>query len=200
MLAIGMAVTLFLFACGVLLSSVSVGAETIAEHPGAIKAQGKPLTLLGNPVQVGAKAPSFEAVDNSMKPRKLDEFAGKVVVIVSVPSLDTKVCDIETRRFNQEAGKLGKDVVILTLSMDLPFAQKRWCGAAGIDAITTLSDYRERSFGTAYGLLIKENKLLARAVVVVDREGTVRYVQVVDELSHEPDYEAALAAARKAAE
>jgi thiol peroxidase len=115
-----------------------------------------------------------------------------------VPSLDTPVCDLQTRRFNQEAARLGPDVQILTISMDLPFAQKRWCGAAGIERVTTLSDHREASFGTAYGVLIKELRLLARAVFVVDKDGVVRYVQIVPELSREPDYEAALAAAKAA--
>jgi thiol peroxidase len=110
--------------------------------------------------------------------------------------LDTEVCSIETRRFNQEAAGLGGDVVIVTVSMDLPFAQKRWCGAAGVDRVVTLSDHRDASFGMAYGVLIKEVRLLARAVFVVDRAGVVRYVQLVPELGREPDYEAALAAVR----
>ena len=107
------------------------------------------------------------------------------------------MCDTETRRFNQEAGKLGPDVVILTISMDLPFAQKRWCGAAGVDKVKTLSDHREASFGTSYGVLIKELRLLARVVFVVDREGTIQYIQVVNELTKELDYEAVLSAVRK---
>ncbi|MBW2640150.1 MAG: thiol peroxidase, partial [Deltaproteobacteria bacterium] len=120
----------------------------------------------------------------------LSSFRGKICVISSVPSLDTPVCDMETRRFNQEAGKLSAEVQMLTISMDLPFAQKRWCGAAGVDNVVTLSDHRNASFGTAYGVLIKELRLLARSVFVVDREGIIRYIQMVNEISEEPDYDA----------
>jgi thioredoxin-dependent peroxiredoxin len=177
----------------------ATGAADLPERSGVIKAQGKPLTLIGNELKVGQKAPAFSAADTSMKMRGLEEWAGKVVVISSVPSLDTGVCDRQTRRFNQEAGKLGPGVAILTISLDLPFAQKRWCGAAGVEALTTLSDYRERAFSVAYGLLIKETKLIARSVIIIDRQGVVRYIQIVDELSHEPDYDAALAAVKKVA-
>jgi thiol peroxidase len=128
---------------------------------------------------------------------KLSSFRGKICIICSVPSLDTPVCDMETRRFNEEAGKLGDDVVILTISMDLPFAQKRWCGAAGVDKVITLSDHREGTFGTAYGVLIKELRLLARAVFVVGREGTIQYIQLVKELTEEPDYDTVLDAVNK---
>jgi len=120
-----------------------------------------------------------------------------VCVISSVPSLDTPVCDIETRRFNEEAGTLGSDVVVLTVSMDLPFAQQRWCGAAGVTNVQTLSDHRDASFGRSYGVLIKELRLLARAVFVVDRGGTIQYIQVVNEIAEEPDYESVLAAVNK---
>jgi thiol peroxidase len=119
-----------------------------------------------------------------------------VVVISAVPSLDTPVCDMETRRFNSEAAKLSDDIVILTISMDLPFAQKRWCGAAGVDKVVTLSDHREAEFGKAYGVLIKELRLLARAVFVIDAEGVVRYVQLVNEVAEEPDYDAVISAAK----
>ena len=118
-------------------------------------------------------------------------------MISSVPSLDTPVCDAQTRRFNEEATSLGDDVVVLTISMDLPFAQKRWCGAAGVDKVVVLSDYRSGEFGRAFGVLIKELRLLARAVFVVDRDGTVRYIQIVDEITNEPDYDAALAAVKQ---
>jgi thiol peroxidase len=120
-----------------------------------------------------------------------------VCIISSVPSLDTPVCDTETRRFNEEAGKLGDEVVILTVSMDLPFAQKRWCGLAGVDKVTTLSDHRDAAFGKAYGVLIKELRLLARVVFVVDREGRIQYIQLVKELTEEPNYEAVLDAVKK---
>lgn len=170
---------------------------TMKERSGIITVEGKPLTLLGEERKVGDKTPDFEVLDNDLSPVKFSSFKGKVCIISSVPSLDTSVCDAETRRFNQEAGKLGPDVVILTISMDLPFAQKRWCGAAGVDRVKTLSDHREASFGTSYGVLIKELRLLARVVFVVDREGTIQYVHLVKELTKEPDYEAVLSAVRK---
>jgi thiol peroxidase len=158
--------------------------------------KGNPLTLVGNEVKVGQPAPDFEVIANDMSSVKLSSFRGKVCIICSVPSLDTSVCDMETRRFNEEAGKLGSDVVVLTISMDLPFAQKRWCGAAGVKNVQTLSDHRDASFGKAYGVLIKELRLLARAVFVLDRDGIIRYMQIVDELTNEPDYETALDAAK----
>jgi thiol peroxidase len=160
------------------------------ERTGIITMKGNPLTLIGKEVKVGDPAPDFEVLDNDLSPVKLSSFRGKVCVISSVPSLDTPVCDMETRKFNQEAGKLNADVQILTISMDLPFAQKRWCGAAGVDKVVTLSDHRNASFGTAYGVLIKELRLLARCVFVVDREGIIRYIQMVKEITEEPDYEA----------
>jgi thioredoxin-dependent peroxiredoxin len=168
----------------------------MSERPGAVTLQGKPLTLLGSEVKAGDKAPDFYTLDNGLSPVNLTNYQGKVVIISSVPSLDTPVCDLETRRFNDEAAKLGKDVVILTISMDLPFAQKRWCGAAGVTHVTTLSDHKDASFGLGYGVLIKELRLLARAVFVVDRQGGIRYVELVKEMTSEPDYDAALAAAK----
>jgi thiol peroxidase len=166
----------------------------MGDRPSMVTMKGNPLTLVGNEPAVGQKAPDVTVVDNGLAPVKLSSFQGKVVVIASVPSLDTGVCDMETRRFNQEAAGLGPDVQILTLSMDLPFAQKRWCGAAGIKNLLTLSDHREAAFGTAYGVLIKELRLLARAVFVIDREGVLRYTQLVKEIATEPDYAAVLAA------
>ena len=124
-------------------------------------------------------------------------FKGKVVIVSSVPSLDTPTCDMETRRFNTEAAGLGDNVVILTVSTDLPFAQKRWCGAAGVDKVKTLSDHRETAFGQSYGVLIKELRLLARAIFVLDKNGVVKYVQLVKEISQEPDYAAVIAAVKK---
>jgi thioredoxin-dependent peroxiredoxin len=169
----------------------------MAERTGIITMHGNPLTLAGNEVKVGEKAPDFVVLDNSLNPVKLSSFRGKVVVISSVPSLDTPVCEIETKRFNEEAGKLGDDIVILTISMDLPFAQKRWCAAQGVKTVKTLSDHREASFGTAFGVLIEELRLLARVVFVIDREGTISYIQVVKEQGHEPDYDEVLKAARE---
>ncbi len=166
------------------------------EQKRIVTMKGNPLTLMGNEVKVGQPALEFELIANDMSSVKLSSFKGKVCIICSVPSLDTSVCDTETRRFNEEAGKLGSDVVVLTISMDLPFAQKRWCGASGVKNVQTLSDYREASFGKAYGVLIKELRLLARAVFVVDKDGIIRYIQIVNELTNEPDYGAALEAVK----
>ena len=150
------------------------------------------MTVLGDEVSVGEQGPDCEVLANDLSAVKLSSFRGKICIISSVPSLDTSVCDTMTRRFNEEAGKLGEDVVVLTVSMDLPFAQKRWCGAAGIENVQTLSDHRDGSFGRAYGVLIKELRLLARAVFVVDKDGVIQYKQIVPEMTDEPDYEAAL--------
>jgi len=170
----------------------------MAERTGAVTMKGNPLTLVGNEVKVGQKAPDAELAANDLSAVKLSSVCqGKVCVITSVPSLDTPVCDTETRRFNEAAGGLGKDVIIVTVSMDLPFAQKRWCGAAGVENVQTLSDYRGTDFGKAYGVLIKDLRLLARAVFVVDKAGTVRYVELVKEVTSEPDYDAALKAAKE---
>jgi len=167
------------------------------ERAGAITFKGNPLTLLGNEIKVGDGAPDCELMENDLSPVRLSSYRGKVCIFSSVPSLDTPVCDMETRRFNQEAGGLGDDVAILTISMDLPFAQARWCGAAGVDKVVTLSDHRDAAFGKAYGVLIKELRLLARAIFVVDREGVIQYIQLVKEMTEEPDYESVLAAAKK---
>jgi len=166
------------------------------ERNGIITFQGNPLTLIGKELKPGNAAPDFRVVDNGLAPVTLADFAGKIKILSAVPSLDTPVCDTETRRFNKEAAALPDKIVVLTVSMDLPFAQARWCGAAGIDRVKTLSDYQERSFAEAYGLLIKELKLLARAVFVVDTANVIRYVQIVPEITEEPDYEAALNAAK----
>lgn len=170
----------------------------MGERTGLITFQGSPLTLLGNEVKVGQKAPEAEVVANDLsivKPSALG--LGKVCILSSVPSLDTPVCDIQTRRFNEEIGKLGDRAAVLTVSMDLPFAQKRWCGAAGVKNVQTLSDHRAAAFGQAYGLLIKDLRLLARAVFVLDKQGTIRYVELVREVTSEPNYQAALEAARR---
>jgi len=167
------------------------------ERKGAVTLRGNPLTLVGDEIREGAPAPDVTLLDNDLKPVKLSDFRGKVLIVSSVPSLDTPVCDMETRRFNTEAAGLGGDVQVLTVSMDLPFAQKRWCGAAGVDKVKTLSDHREAAFGRAFGVLIQELRLLARSIFVVDREGIVRYVQHVKEVSQEPDYGAVIAAVKK---
>ena len=165
------------------------------ERPGIITMKGKPLTLVGHGVKVGDPAPDFTVVANDLSDFQFSSLQG-VCVISSVPSLDTPVCDIETRRFNDEAASLGAAVKLLTISMDLPFAQKRWCGAAGVANLKTYSDHREAAFGLAYGVLIKELRLLARAVFVVDQGGKLQHVQLVSEQTNEPDYEAVLQAVR----
>lgn len=167
------------------------------EKKGIVTMRGNPLTLVGEEVKVGNPAPDFIVLDNNLSPVKFSSYRDKICIISSVPSLDTPVCDIETRKFNEEAGRLGEDVVILTISMDLPFAQKRWCAAAGVNRVQTLSDHRDASFGTSYGVLIKELRLLARAVFLVDRKGILQYVQLVKEISKEPDYEEVLNALKK---
>lgn len=163
----------------------------------SITVRGNPKTLRGEALKVGDRAPDCRLQDNKLAPVKLSSFLGKICVICTVPSLDTPVCDMETRRFNEEAGRLGPDVAILTVSMDLPFAQKRWCGAAGVDRVTTLSDHLDASLGEAYGVLIEELRLLCRAVFVVDRKGIIRYIQIVKEMTEEPDYGAVLDAVAK---
>ncbi len=160
---------------------------------------GNPLTLVGAPQrQVGDPAPDFTVVANDLSEKHLTDFKEKVLILSVVPSLDTPVCDAQTRRFNEEAAKLP-NVKILTISADLPFAQARWCGAAGIDAVETLSDHRETSFGLAYGLLVKELRLLARAVLVLDHARNIVYQEIVPEMTNEVNFTAALEAAKSVA-
>jgi thiol peroxidase len=168
------------------------------ERLGAATFLGSPLTLVGPELKAGDKAPAFTVLTNDLKEFTLGGTAGRVRLISVVPSLDTPVCDAQTRRFNQEAANLGNNIAILTISMDLPFAQKRWCGAAGVDKVQTLSDHRDASFAPAYGTLIKELRLDSRAIFIVDANDTVRYVEYVKEVSEHPDYDAALAAAKGA--
>ncbi len=170
----------------------------MAETKNAITFKGNPLTLAGSTPKAGETAPDFEALGNDLSPIKLSAFKGKTLVICSVPSLDTPVCDTEVRKFNEQATSLGDDVAVLAISMDLPFAQNRWCRAAGVKNVQTLSDHNQADFGNAFGVLIIELRLLARAVFVVDKKGVIRYIEIVDELTNEPDYEAALKAAREA--
>jgi len=169
----------------------------MVERFGMVTMHGNPLTLVGDEIKVGQPAPDAVLLDNDLNPVALSAYRGKNLIIASVPSLDTPVCDLETRRFNAEAAKLSSEVVVLTISMDLPFAQKRWCGAAGVDHVKTLSDHQDAAFGLAYGMLIMELRLLARAIFVVDKSGVVRYVQLVKEASQEPDYAAVLEAVGK---
>ena len=167
------------------------------ERPGATTMKGNPLTLIGPELKAGEKAPDFKLVDNGLKNVTLADTGRNVRIISVVPSLDTPVCDAQTRRFNQEAANLG-DVAILTISMDLPFAQKRWCGAAGVDKVQTLSDHRDASFSQAYGTLIKELRIDSRAIFIVDAGDTIRYVEYVKEVGDHPNYDAALAATKGA--
>jgi len=171
----------------------------MGERSDLVTMQGAPVTLVGHEVKTGDEAPDFTCVDKDFKPVSFSAYRGKVVVIASVPSLETDVCSTETRRFNTEAAGLGEDVVVLAISMDLPFTQKRWCAASGVERVVTLSDYQEASFGEAYGVLIKGLRLLARAVFLVDRAGIVRLVHVVPEISKEPDYDTVLDAVRELA-
>ena len=168
------------------------------ERTGIITFLGGPLTLLGNPVEKGQKAPDFTVLDNELSPRTLADYKGKTLILSVVPSLDTGVCDLQTRRFNSEAAGLGAGVRILTISCDLPFAQARWCGAAGATQLETLSDYRDLSFGTTYGVVIKELRLLARSIFVINKDGVVTHTEIVPEVTHEVNFDAALAAARAA--
>ena len=167
------------------------------EREGAVLFKGNPATLLGAEVKVGDTAPDFQVVDNGLQPVTLATDAGKVRLITVVPSLDTPVCDTMTRQFNQQIADLPDSVAAYTISVDLPFAQKRWCGNAGIDKVQTLSDYQERSFGLNYGLLLQGLKLLARAVYVIDQNDKVVYAELVPEVTAEPDYAAALEAVKK---
>jgi len=172
--------------------------ERHVERPGATTLRGNPLTVLGPALKPGEKAPDFKAVDDSLKDVNLAGTGSGVRIFSVVPSLDTPVCDAQTKRFNEEAGKLP-DVKIYTISMDLPFAQKRWCGAYGVDHVKMVSDHRDGSFGEAYGTLIKDLRIMSRAIFVVDKDNVIRHVEYVKEVADHPDYEAALAAARAAA-
>lgn len=170
-----------------------------SERKGAVTMRGNPLTLVGPELEAGDKAPDFEVVDNGMKPVGLAASKGKTRIFSVVPSVDTPVCDLQTKRFNEEAGKLGDAVVVYTISADLPFAQGRWCGAAGAENVQLLSDHRSMSFGDAWGTHVKELRLDARAVFVVDPQDRIVHAEYVKEIANHPDYDAALAAARKAA-
>lgn len=162
------------------------------ERPEAVNFAGKMLTVVGPALKAGDKAPDFALVANDLSTKTMADFAGKTKIVSVVPSLDTGVCDRQTRKFNEVAAS-HPDTVVLTVSMDLPFAQKRWCGAAGVDKVHTLSDHRDGTFGAAWGTLIRDVRLLQRAVFVVDRDGVVKHAEYVVQTGTEPDYEAALA-------
>ena len=171
----------------------------VTERTGIIKYAGQEQTIVGDDIQVGQKAPNFTIQKNDWSLSKgMKVTARKVRIILSVPSLDTPVCDRETRRFNEEAGKLGKGIAVLVVSMDLPVAQKRWCGAAGVDQVMVLSDHQNAEFGEKYGVLVKERRTLRRAVFVVGRDDKIVYAAYMPSSSVEPNYEEALEAAKKA--
>ena len=165
------------------------------ERSAATTLRGNPLTVLGPELKAGDQAPDFQAIDNSLKPVTLATTGNGVRIFSVVPSLDTPVCEAQTKRFNDEAGKLP-DLTVYTISMDLPFAQKRWCGAFGVDHVKMVSDHRDGSFGQAYGTLIKDLRIMSRAIFVVDKSNTLRHVEYVKEVGDHPNYEAALAAAQ----
>jgi thiol peroxidase len=170
--------------------------QTPIERHGATTLKGNPLTVLGPELKEGDKAPDFQAIDDGLKPANLASTGHGVRIFSVVPSLDTPVCDAQTKRFNEEASKLP-DLSIYTFSMDLPFAQKRWCGAYGVDHIKMISDHRTGSFGENYGTLIKELHIHSRAIFVLDKDDTLKHVEYVKEVGTHPDYESALATAKK---
>ncbi len=170
----------------------------MTQTTGAVTFKGNPMTLTGTPLTVGQPAPEFNLTASDMSAKTLADYAGKVIILSTVPSLDTPVCQVQTSRFNQEAGALGDDVVILTVSVDLPFAQKRWCGANEGNCVELLSDYKDHNFMNAYGLRVEELGLIARSVSVIDKEGNLTYHELVGEIADEPKYDAVLEAAKAA--
>ena len=167
------------------------------ERKNVIAFQGNPLTLIGPELKVEDKAPEFTVLDNEIKETGLKDFRGKVKLISTTPSLDTPVCDMQVRRFNQEAAKLPDNVVVMNISMDLPFAISRFCTAADIDKIKTFSDHRDASFGNSYGILIKELRLLARSIFIIDKNDIIRYIEIVPEITNHPDYDKAIQEVKK---
>lgn len=168
------------------------------ERAGAVTFKGAPLTAIGNTLSPGDTAPDFTLLGTDLSPVALGDSAGKARLISVVPSLDTPVCDQQTRKFNEAIGAMGDGVAAFTVSADLPFAQARWCGSAGVDNVTSLSDHRDMSFGDAYGTHVKELRLESRAVFVVDKEGKITHAEYVTEIADHPDYEAALTALKNA--
>jgi len=161
------------------------------ERKGIVTEHGNPVTLIGSAPQTGDKAPDFMVLDGSLREIGLKDFAGKTKVISVTPSLDTPVCDLQATRFNEEAQKLPDDVVVLNISMDLPFAISRFCTIKGIDKVKGFSDHREASFGVSYGVLIKELRLLARSIFIIDKDDRIKYIEIVPEITHHPDYDKA---------
>ena len=170
------------------------------ENKNTVKVKGNPVTLVGEEIKFGQKAGDFKVLNTDLGEVLLSSFKNKIKLIASVPSLDTPVCDLEIKRFNDEASKLSKDLVIMFISMDLPFAQKRFCQANDIKIVKTLSDHRDADFGQKFGVLIKELRLLARAIFIIDKNDVIKYVQVVPELTSPPDYDQALLALKKIVE
>lgn len=169
----------------------------VQERTGVATFKGNPITLIGPELKVGDQAPAFNLSKNLLEQVTLSDYAGKVKLISVVPSLDTGVCDAQTRRFNEAASELGDDVIVLTISADLPFAQARWCGAAGVDRVVTLSDYRDNSFGKAYGVLIKEFVIDMRSIFVIDQNDVIQYVEYLPEMAEHPDYDKAVEAVKQ---
>ncbi|CAH1225917.1 Thiol peroxidase [Paenibacillus plantiphilus] len=166
------------------------------ERTGVATLKGNPITLVGPELKKGDQAPDFQLNKSLVESVSLKDFAGKIKLVSVVPSIDTGVCDAQTRRFNEEAGNLGDNVAVLTVSADLPFAQARWCGAAGIDKVVMLSDYKTNSFGQAYGVQIKDLYLDMRAIFVIDANDTIQYVEVLSEMTEHPNYENAINAVK----
>ncbi|HPI97114.1 MAG TPA: thiol peroxidase [Synergistales bacterium] len=164
------------------------------ERKGIVTMKGNPLTLVGPAISVGDRAPDFTVLDQTLAPKTMKDYEGHIKVISVTPSLDTAVCDLQIHWFNEDAANQPDDVAVLNISMDLPFALGRFCATKGIDRVVALSDHRDASFGNTWGVLIKELRLLARAVFIVDKEDVVRYVEIVPEVTTEPDYEKALQA------
>ena len=162
-----------------------------------VKAGGQQIVLLGDELKVGQQAPDFKVVDNSFKPVRLSDFQGKTLMLSIVPSIDTGICSLQTKRFNEEVAKLPDSVQLLTISTDLPFAQKRFCEQEQVNNMAVLSDAVWRDFGSSYGLLIKDMGLLTRAIIIINQQGKVAYLQLVPELAQEPDYDAALKVLRQ---
>lgn len=167
------------------------------KRTGIVTMQGNPMTLVGKEIKVGDTAPDFIVLSNDLQPVKFSDDKAKIKIISVVPSLDTGICELQTTSFNERAGELGSDVSILTISVDLPFAQQRFCVGKGIDNVKVYSDYKDLSFGMAYGFVMEELRLLARGIVVVDKDNKVTYVEYVKEVASHPDYDKAIEEAKK---
>lgn len=179
------------------MTVVVYGKENKLERKGVVTDHGNAITLVGPEPKVGDEAPDFKVLDANLKEVSSKDFVNKVKVISVTPSLDTPVCNLQAKRFNEEATNLPGEVVVLNISMDLPFAISRFCAAEGIDKVKVLSDHREASFGISYGILIKELRLLARSIFIIDKNDRIAYIQIVPEITHHPDYNKSLEALKK---